>query len=73
MITENKRKALEAFAEGRKQYKLMHFEEALKHFSEALQFEPNDGPSQEYFQRCKTYIEQPPPEDWDGVFVMKTK
>jgi hypothetical protein len=73
MITENKKKMLEAFAEGRKQYKLMRFDEALKHFTEALRLEPNDGPSQEYCHRCQSFIEQPPPEDWDGVFVMKTK
>ena len=23
--------------------------------------------------RCRQYEQQPPPSDWDGVFVMKTK
>ncbi|RKX77870.1 MAG: hypothetical protein DRP87_07875 [Spirochaetes bacterium] len=73
MITEEKKKVLELFAEGRKQYKLMEFEEAKKFFSRALEIDPEDGPSRVYLQRCDHYISNPPPEDWDGVFVMQTK
>jgi len=73
MITEEKKKVLELFAEGRKQYKLMEFEEAKKFFSRALKIDPEDGPSRVYLQRCDHYISNPPPEDWDGVFVMQTK
>ncbi len=73
MIDENKRKVLRFFAEGRKKYKLMDFENALKSFEEALRVDPEDGPSKVYHQRCKHYLENPPPEDWDGVYVMATK
>jgi tetratricopeptide (TPR) repeat protein len=73
MIDENKRTVLQLFAEGRKQYKLMDFEKALQSFSEALRIDPNDGPSKVYATRCQHYLENPPPEDWDGVFVMATK
>jgi hypothetical protein len=24
-------------------------------------------------ERCQDYLSEPPPEDWDGVFTMKTK
>lgn len=73
MITEEKRKVLDLFAQGRKLYKLMNFPEAQKYFGEALKTDPNDGPSKVYYQRCQYYVENPPPEDWDGVFVFKTK
>jgi hypothetical protein len=73
MITEEKRKILELFAQGRRLYKLMQFQEALDVFGEALKIDQGDGPSKVYHLRCKHYIENPPPEDWDGVFVMKTK
>ncbi|MCX7657004.1 MAG: tetratricopeptide repeat protein [Treponemataceae bacterium] len=73
MIDEKKKKVLELFAEGRKLYKLMEFSQALSYFVEALKVDPNDGPSKVYYLRCKHYIENPPPEDWDGVFVMTTK
>lgn len=73
MITEEKQRVLDLFARGRKLYKLMQFEEAQKYFAQALKIDPEDGPSKVYFARCKVYIESPPPEDWDGVFVMTTK
>ncbi len=73
MISEEKRQVLEHFNKGRRLYKLMQFEDARKEFALALKTDPEDGPSKVYFARCKHYIETPPPEDWDGVFVMQTK
>ena len=73
MITEEKKKVLELFAEGRKFYKLMQFEQAKQQFAEALQIDAEDGPSKVYLARCRHYIDSPPPDDWDGVFVMTTK
>lgn len=73
MITPEKQQVLDLFAQGRRAYKLMEFEDAKEYFRQALQVDPEDGPSKVYYVRCKHYIEEPPPEDWDGVFVMKTK
>lgn len=73
MITEEKKKVLDHFSDGRKYYKLMEFEKAAEAFEEALKWDPNDGPSKVYLERCRHYIEDPPPEDWDGVYVMQTK
>jgi hypothetical protein len=73
MISETKKKVLELFSEGRKNYKLMKFDVAQEFFAKALKIDPQDGPSKVYFVRCKHYIQNPPPEDWDGVFVMNTK
>ncbi len=73
MISEEKKQAVELFAEGRKSYKLMDFAAAKNQFAKALQIDPDDGPSKVYYARCKHYIDNPPPEDWDGVFVMTTK
>ena len=73
MIGEARRQVLELFDQARKAYKLMQFEEARKLFARALQADPEDGPSKVYYARCKHYLDNPPPEDWDGVFVMTTK
>lgn len=73
MITEQKQKVLRYFAEGRKYYKLMQFEQARKFFAGALKLDPEDGPSAVYLERCDELIKDPPPDDWDGVYVMKTK
>ncbi|WP_028975170.1 hypothetical protein [Spirochaeta cellobiosiphila] len=73
MLSESKKKVLQYFADGRKYYKLMQFEEAKRSFAEALKIDSDDGPSKVYFARCKHYLQNPPPDDWDGVFVMTTK
>jgi hypothetical protein len=73
MITDEKRKVLDLFTEGRKLYKLMQFEQARQYFVDALKIDEDDGPSKVYLARCKHYMDNPPPDDWDGVFVMTTK
>lgn len=73
MITDQKKQALELFASGRKSYKLMKFEEARSLFIRALEIDPSDSPSKVYIERCIYYLENPPPEDWDGAFTMTTK
>lgn len=73
MITEQKKQVVELFAAGRKNYKLMQFKEARDYFSKALEIDPADGPSKVYVDRCTYYIDNPPPEDWDGVFTMTSK
>jgi hypothetical protein len=73
MITDQKRKALELFAQGRRQYKLMQFAEARDSFRSALESDPSDSPSRVYVERCEYYVANPPAEDWDGVFTMTTK
>jgi tetratricopeptide (TPR) repeat protein len=73
MISEDKKKVLELFAKGRDFYKLQQFSKALEMFQKALEIDPEDGPSQTYVERCQHYLEDPPPPNWDGVYVMKTK
>lgn len=73
MISDEKKRVLELFAEGRKLYKLMSFDEAAQRFQRALDIDPNDGPSKVYVARCRQYALDPPDEDWDGVYVMKHK
>jgi len=73
MISEKKKQVLDLYAEGRRFYKLMQFDKAKDAFARALRVDADDGPSKVYYARCKHYVENPPPEDWDGVFVMTTK
>lgn len=72
-MTKQKLKLLEQYNKALSLYKQRKWEEALKEFQKALEIIPDDGPSKLYIERCKEYIKNPPPEDWDGVFVMKTK
>ena len=73
MISREKEEVLAFFAEGRRYYTAKNFAKARACFEDALKRDPTDGPSQVYVERCRDLVENPPPEDWDGVYVMKTK
>ncbi|MBE7411995.1 MAG: tetratricopeptide repeat protein [Leptospiraceae bacterium] len=73
MITKEMEEVVKHYNLGLQCYKERKFEDALKFFREALQVIPDDGPSKMYEKRCLEFISSPPPSDWDGVYVMKTK
>lgn len=73
MITQAMKDLLVHYNKGLELYKQAKFQEAIVHFENALKLVPEDGPSKMYIERCKEYIKNPPPKDWDGVYVMKTK
>lgn len=60
------------FEDGLNYYRNAEFRSAADIFS-ALAQEHNDGPSRLYLERCREYLENPPPEEWDGVYTAKTK
>lgn len=42
-------------------------------FEKALTVLPDDGPSRTYVERCTEYQQNPPRDNWDGVYVLKSK
>lgn len=73
MIRPEMKQLLEYYNKGLQFYKDADFTKALENFEEALKCIPDDGPTLMYIKRCKEYILDPPPADWDGVYIMKTK
>ena len=73
MLDEAALKMLENYNKGLSLYRNRQFEESLSFFKKALEIKPDDGPSAMYVERCREYIKNPPPANWDGVFVMTTK
>ncbi|BBD08683.1 GAF domain-containing protein [Desulfovibrio ferrophilus] len=65
--------ALEFFAKGQQVCRGRDFEGALALFEQVLGLHPGDGLSSVWAERCRYYLENPPPEDWDGSWVMLTK
>jgi class 3 adenylate cyclase/HAMP domain-containing protein len=49
------------------------FREAAEKFKEVYRLLAKDPNAENLFRRCAEYASNPPPEDWDGVEVMKTK
>ena len=67
---------LEYYDSGIKAYKEARFEDALKIFRDIQDNWPdktNNNIYNIYIERCEHYIEEPPGEDFNGVFVHKTK
>jgi adenylate cyclase len=61
------------FELGFKLYHERHFAEARQAFNAALEIKPDDECSKLYIERCQDYLQEPPGQDWDGVYTMKTK
>lgn len=72
-VDPERMKVVEKFTQGIGLYKSMRWDEALTAFQLALDIDPVDGPSIVYLDRCEEFRENPPPEGWDGVYVMKSK
>ena len=62
-----------AFDRGMKHYLNRDWHKSANAFDEALGYNPHDRPSGLYLQRCRQYVETPPPDDWDGVWTMQSK
>lgn len=58
---------LRLYDAGLSAYRDRDFELALRYFEAALETDPEDGPSAMYAGRCRDYIAEPPPLDWDFV------
>lgn len=61
------------FNEGITQYRGRKFEKSVRQFEECLRRHPGDKLSQTYIERCRFLIENPPPEDWGGIWEMHEK
>ncbi|MGE3908782.1 MAG: CHASE2 domain-containing protein [Chloroflexota bacterium] len=65
--------AVQAYQEGIELYRERDWLGAAARFQEAVRLNPNDRPSAVYLQRCEDLLHDPPPVDWDGVYVMTRK
>ncbi|OYZ11966.1 MAG: hypothetical protein B7Y39_18995, partial [Bdellovibrio sp. 28-41-41] len=64
---------LTEFKTGYELYLVKDFESAITKFEKALILKEDDPVSKLYTKRCQEFLKDPPPADWDGVYVMKTK
>jgi len=72
-LSEKKKKAMEFYKQGMESYLAQKWEDGIGFFRKALEADETDAPSKVYLERCTSYKENPPPHDWDGVYVMTTK
>jgi len=61
------------YLKGLDLYKQRNYTDSIAEFEKVLQIDPKDGPSITYIGRCNTFLENPPEDDWDGVFTHTEK
>ncbi len=72
-VSDRTRQVLDLYTAGLAEYKARRWTEAMAHFDKARSFDPADQPSMVYLERCREFLQNPPPDDWDGIFTMRTK
>ena len=73
MLSAEKKEMLKYYNIGLNAYKQRKWDTSIQAFEKALELVPEDGPSKLYLDRSIEYKENPPPDDWDGVFTMTEK
>ncbi|GJQ20239.1 MAG: adenylate/guanylate cyclase domain-containing protein [Bacteroidia bacterium] len=72
-MTPQQKEALEIYTQGLELYRARNWQEAIGYFNQAHTLDPQCHVATIYAQRAELYQLNPPPDDWNGVFVMTTK
>jgi class 3 adenylate cyclase len=65
--------AKDHYQQGMQHYLERNWGAAIKCFKQVLKKLKNDSPSRIFIERSEHFKQEPPPENWDGRFVLKTK
>ncbi len=68
-----RKKIIEVFETALSLYRSRKLEEAIEKFENFLKLWGDDDAAKLYINRCKMFLKNPPPENWDGVFYATTK
>jgi len=72
-IGDERMRLIEHYTRGLKLYRERKWQEAINSFERAMELAPEDYPTQLHLERSYMYRSSPPPDDWTGVFVLRTK
>ncbi|MEQ9121009.1 MAG: GAF domain-containing protein [Alphaproteobacteria bacterium] len=67
------RRMLDRYESAVVAYRARDWRAAIQGFAQTLELRPHDGPAKVYLNRCRYYQDQPPPEEWDGVWQISEK
>ncbi len=71
-VSPEKLSIIDEYHSALQEYRAKKWDSAYDMFRDLVK-KYNDPPSRTYFERCQKYKKTPPPEDWDGVFILSTK
>ncbi|MGB3203838.1 MAG: adenylate/guanylate cyclase domain-containing protein, partial [Crinalium sp.] len=73
-ILPEKEEIIELYHKGREYYLKRKFTRAMGEFGAILEdFDKNDKAALLYLKRCQHFLQEPPPDDWDGVWTLTEK
>lgn len=72
-IDEQKMKIVEYYQNGRQFYLNRRFGQALAEFSKVQEIDPHNKAALLHIERCNHFLENPPADDWDGVWNLTEK
>ncbi len=61
------------FRDGLALYRRREWDRAIARFNDALKLNPDEQLCRMYIDRCTSFHEQPPGEEWDGGWIMHSK
>lgn len=64
---------VDCFNKGLTKYRQGNWDRAIEAFKEALNCNPGDQLAKMYIERCEVLKQNPPGDDWNGVWVMTSK
>ena len=64
---------IDRYQQAFRHYQAQHWDDAEKLLLEVIAEFPEDGPGKAMLARIVHYRQEPPPSDWDGVYVAKEK
>jgi adenylate cyclase len=71
-VSPEKLSIIDEYHSALQEYRGKKWDSAYEMFRDLIK-KYNDPPSRTYFERCQKYKKNPPPENWDGIFILSTK
>ncbi|MEW6497518.1 MAG: adenylate/guanylate cyclase domain-containing protein [Cyanobacteriota bacterium] len=73
-ISDEKKEIIELYHKGREHYLNRKFTRAMTEFGTILEeIDKNDKAATLHLKRCQHFLQEPPPDDWDGVWTLTEK
>ena len=72
-IDDRQREMVDYYHKGLYAYRSQDWDSAMESFHAALAVSPDDGPSRTMLTRCEEFKSDPPDEEWNGTYTMKSK